>query len=230
MAEYCRFYEKDKDGNETKDNKCYAKSDEPKDVDKETLRWLCGDRNCAWSNCKRYNRDVPRDKDGYNVATATFMRLERRDSVVLKTIKSLIDNELRTKEEYKDFNKIYSGDEGSTAIGAFLAGQIYPDAGVTKKVNGIDKNYNRINKIYSKLLEIASLYNCGDTEEEKEAARDLAAKRYILLVLKLVKEYGLEKEYREYRDNNTGYRQKNFAKTYTNYVNKHKQNNTKTLD
>lgn len=230
MAIYCRFYEKDKNGKDTKDKKCYANPDNPKDVDNSTLRWYCSNRVNAWSHCKCYNRNVERDADGYNVATATCMRLGLMDSPVYNTIKVLIDREIRFKEEYADFIKIYSGAEGSTAIGAFLAGSIYPDEGVVKKVKGQERKYDRVSQIYKKLEEIANLYNSGETKEEKEAARDLAAKRYVLLVLKLVSEYGLQKEYRNYRNNNTGYRKNEFAYAYTKHVKEHKENSTKTLD
>lgn len=218
MAIYCRFYEKDKNGKDTKDKKCYANPDNPKDVDNSTLRWYCSNRVSAWSNCKCYNRNVERDEDGFNVTTATCMKLGQKNGPVYNSLINLKHEEFLSNEKYDHFMRIYLGNKGEKAIGSKLSGLIIPDS---------DKE--KIEKIYAKLAELAELANSGETDKERSAARELAAQRYIMLVLKLVAVYGLQEEYRKYRNNNTGYNQKKFAKTYTKNVEKHKKD-AKTID
>ena len=214
MAKYCRFYKND-GGFFSSDHKCYSDKDNPRNVTDDELKWLCCNRICAWSNCGSYNKNVERDPDGFNVTTATCMKLGKKNGPVYNSLMDLKIDEFLSKDKYNHFIKIYLGNKGEKAIGSKLSGCIIPD-----------EDKEKINEIYEKLEKIAELANSGETAKERSAARELAAQRYIMLVLRLVSLYGLQKEYRDYRNNNTGYNQKKFAKTYKRNVEKNK----KTLD
>ena len=231
MAQYCRFWEDRSTLTET-NYVCTSNEDNPRGITKDDYIFCCCNRNSAYANCEYYNHDAPKDKDGFNVTTAACMKaasmqIGERNGIIYNSLIDLKHDELLAKKAYYLFMKIYSGSNGEPAIGAKLAGKIIPDEpGELKRKD----RYRDIDTLYSKLEEIAVLANSGETAEEKATAKELAAHSYIMLVLRLISSYGLQKDYRDYRRENTGYRQKAFAKTYTLNVKKNKEKIEKTLD
>ena len=104
----------------------------------------------------------------------------------MNNLRKFRDQILQKNDKYSNILKLYD------SIGPIVSCNIMHD----------DNREEIANKIYSKLEGFTSLI-----ENEKY---DEATRSYVIMTLKLVKEYGLDNMYRNIRDNNFGYKDNEF--------------------
>lgn len=108
------------------------------------------------------------------------------DDPTMNGLRGFRDNILQKDEKYHDILKMYD------TIGPIIRGEIKKDVDKDKKAESI----------FAKLERIVDIVNNGEY--------DRATRRYIMMTLRLVCEYGLQETYRTKRDNNFDYKEGEF--------------------
>ena len=135
------------------------------------VKWYCSNGNVAYAKCPIYNGD-------WYITTATSNIVGRGgDTLVINNILSLKTNEFEKDKKYNNFLELYK------VVGPIISCRL---------LNSVDAD-ERAAKIYSKLETMSELIKNNDNSR--------AAKRYIMMTLRLVAEYGLQDLYRIKRDN-----------------------------
>lgn len=120
---------------------------------------------------------------GCFITTVTCNILGKEDhDPVMDSLRAFRDGVLQNAEQYDSVLKLYD------RVGPIISFKLFHDK---------DRN-EKAAKLYSKLSEFAEIANKGNHNE--------AAKKYIMMTLRLVAEYSMEKEYRDIRDDNFGYK------------------------
>ncbi|MBR2603609.1 MAG: hypothetical protein IKE10_01095 [Bacilli bacterium] len=133
-------------------------------------KYYCYDEIRAYANCP-----LVKEYGWYIVnAVSNILTIDKNASFYtsLMSLKDVFDK----NENYNRFMSAYN------ATGPVIA----------EKLMDSDDNYLRAMMIYPRLEKIADLVNSGK--------KDLASKRYVMLTLRLVSEYGLQEMYRTARD------------------------------
>ena len=146
-----------------------------------------------WTYCKNGGYGCPWYSKEYGtgggcfVTTVTCGVLGKDDhDPVMESLRSFRDNVLQNSDEYDSVLKLYD------KIGPMLSCKLFHDKNREEKAS----------KLYSRLGEFAKLAGNGEHKE--------AAKKYILMTLRLVASYGMQEEYRTLRNNNFGYQEGEF--------------------
>lgn len=149
--------------------------------------------NSYWSYCKNGGYGCPWYSNEYGtgggcfVTTVTCGVLGKDDhDPVMDALRKFRDEVLQKSEEFDSVLKLYD------KVGPTLACRLFHDKDRDEKAA----------KLYEKLGEFAEAANKGE--------HTLAAKRYIMMTLRLVADYGMQKDYRALRDNNFGYQEGEF--------------------
>lgn len=120
---------------------------------------------------------------GCFITTVTCNILGKEDhDPVMDSLRSFRDNILQKSEEFDNVLKLYD------RVGPIISFKLFHDK---------DRN-EKAAKLYNKLSEFSDIINKGNCNE--------AAKKYILMTLRLVSEYSIQDEYRSIRDDNFGYK------------------------
>lgn len=121
------------------------------------------------------------------ITTITCAILKKdEDDVVMNNLRKFRDEILQKNDKYSDILKLY--DSIGPVISSNIMHDIYKEE-VAKE-------------IYEKLKRFTSLIESKKYDE--------AARNYVIMTLRLVKEYGLDSMYRNMRDNNFGYKDNEF--------------------
>ena len=156
-----------------------------------------GGYKCPWYE-KEYGAS-----GGCFITTVTCNLLGKDDhDPVMDGLRKFRDEILQKQDKYSDILKMYD------SIGPRICCQINHD----------NKKLENAEVLYSKLERFVELIN--NSEYEKAAAS------YVVMTLRLVSKYGMQKEYRDIRDNNFGYNEGEFDQK----VAGHGKKVTKTLD
>ena len=124
---------------------------------------------------------------GCFITTITCNILGKEDNdPVMEGLRNFRNEILQKQDKYSDVLKMYD------SIGPKICCNLFHDNNKTDKAE----------KLYSKLERFVELIN--ESEYEK------AAKSYVVMTLRLVSEYGIQKMYRNIRDNNFGYNEGEF--------------------
>ena len=138
---------------------------------KDGYEWYCRNENRAYSQCPLVIQY------GWFIvnAVSTILSINKEDSFYssLMSLREIFDQ----NEEYDNFMNAYR------TTGPVIARELMDS----------DDSYIRTMMIRPRLEKVAELVDSGKT--------DLASKRYVMLVLRLVSEYGLQDMYRKARDN-----------------------------
>ena len=108
------------------------------------------------------------------------------DDPVMNGLRGFRDNILQKDEMYHDILKMYD------TIGPIIK----------EKIKNDEDGDNKAKSIFSKLERIVDIVNNGEY--------DRAIKRYLMMTLRLVCEYGIQKTYRTKRDNDFDYKEGEF--------------------
>lgn len=108
------------------------------------------------------------------------------DDPIMNGLRGFRDNVLQKDEKYHDILKMYD------TIGPIIK----------KRIKNDENRDNRAKTIFSKLEKIVDIVNNGEY--------DRATKRYLMMTLRLVCEYGLQETYRTKRDNDFDYKEGEF--------------------
>ena len=124
---------------------------------------------------------------GCFITTVTCNILGKNDNdPVMDALRKFRDEVLQKSGEYDSVLKLYD------KVGPTLSCKLFHDKDRDEKAA----------KLYSKLGEFAEVASKGE--------HTLAAKRYIMMTLRLVSEYGMQENYRYLRDKNFGYQDDEF--------------------
>lgn len=155
-----------------------------------------GGYKCPWYE-KEYG------SSGCFITTITCNLLGKEDNdPVMVSLRKFRDEILQKNDKYSNVLKMYD------SIGPKIC----------CKINHDEKKMENAEELYSKLERFVELIN--NSEYEK------AANSYVIMTLKLVSKYGMQKEYRNIRDNNFGYN----AGEFNPLTSGHGKKITKTLD
>ncbi|MBQ1495826.1 MAG: hypothetical protein IIZ40_00520 [Bacilli bacterium] len=158
-------------------------SGEEKPLSYKYIDYYC--KNNAY-HCPTYE-EYYGSSGGCFITTVTCGILKKdEDDIVMNNLRKFRDQILQKNDKYSNILKLYD------SIGPIVSCNIMHD----------DNREEIANKIYSKLEGFTSLI-----ENEKY---DEATRSYVIMTLKLVKEYGLDNMYRNIRDNNFGYKDNEF--------------------
>ena len=139
-----------------------------------------GGYKCPWYE-KEYG------SSGCFITTITCNLLGKEDNdPVMVSLRKFRDEILQKNDKYSDILKLY--DSIGPVISSNIMHDIYKEE-VAKE-------------IYEKLKGFTSLIESKKYDE--------AARNYVIMTLRLVKEYGLDSMYRNMRDNNFGYKDNEF--------------------
>ncbi len=164
-----------------------------------TYEYYCknGGYKCPWYE-QAYG-----SSSGCFITTVTCSILGKEDNdPVMDSLRAFRDGVLQNAEEYDSVLKLYD------RVGPIISFKLFHDK---------DRN-EKAAKLYSKLSEFAEIANKGNHNE--------AAKKYIMMTLRLVAEYSVEKEYRDIRDDDFGYKAGEFDRK----VAGHGKKMTKTIE
>jgi hypothetical protein len=140
---------------------------------------------------------------GCFITTVTCDILGKADhDPVMDSLRSFRDGVLQKAEEYDSVLKLYD------KVGPVISFKLFHDKDRDEKAA----------KLYSKLEEFADIANKGNHNE--------AAKKYIMMTLRLVAEYSMQDQYRTLRDSNFGYQEGEFDRK----VAGHGKKMTKTIE
>lgn len=124
---------------------------------------------------------------GCFITTVTCDILGKEDhDPVMDSLRKFREEVLQKSDEYESVLKLYD------KVGPVISYKLFHDK---------DRDEKAI-KLYSKLGEFADVASKGEHTK--------AAKRYIMMTLRLVAEYGIQNSYRSLRDNNFGYKEGEF--------------------
>lgn len=137
--------------------------------------------------CPWYERQYGSTSSGCFITTVTCDILGKNDNdPVMDSLRKFRDEVLQKSDEYENVLKLYD------KIGPAISWRLFHDKDRDQKAT----------ELYSKLGEFAEVASKGE--------HSLAAKRYVIMTLRLVAEYGMQKSYRYLRDNNFGYKEGEF--------------------
>lgn len=137
-------------------------------------------------NCPWYQQAYG-SSGGCFITTVTCGILGKEDNdPVMDALRSFRNTVLQKSDEYDNVLKLYD------RVGPIISFKLFHDK---------DRN-EKAAKLYSKLDEFTKIINKGEHNE--------AAKKYIMMTLRLVAEYSMQEDYRSLRDSNFGYQDGEF--------------------